>query len=109
MAAASPTLERAQAELKTLLNGPADTPPPDVVPGFDNPPNLDYLVHLTLILCIILTSLAVFIRMYTRHVLLRSLGYDDCECHPLAGLCCSDTLVDTSVVSWVEFLGIYNV
>lgn len=79
MAAASSTLEQAQAEHESLLNGPADTPPGGV-PVFDNPPNLDYLVHLTVILCVLSTSLAVFIRMYTRHALLRSLGYDDCEC-----------------------------
>ena len=63
-----------------LLNGPAGTPPAGVVPNFATPPNLHVYINLTLTLCFIFATLACIIRMYTRMVLVRSVGYDDCRC-----------------------------
>lgn len=77
MAAAPSPSEQAQAELEALLNGPAGAPPPGIRPNFDNPPNLDIVVHLSFAICITFSGLAVLIRIYTRYVLLRSIGYDD--------------------------------
>lgn len=77
MAAAPPPSEEAQAELETLSNGPAGAPPPGIRPNFDNPPNLDIIVQLSFAICMTFSSLAVLIRIYTRYVLLRSIGYDD--------------------------------
>ena len=67
-------------EYQMLLNGPAGTPPAGVIPNFASPPNLHVCIDVTLSLCVIFASLACFIRMYTRMVLLRSVGYDDCKC-----------------------------
>lgn len=78
MARASST-EQLQEELKALLNGPAGAPPADKSPNFDNPPNLDTVVYLTTAICMSFTSLAILMRIYTRRILLRSVGYDDCE------------------------------
>ena len=76
---ASSTSQQVQIEYQ-ILNGPAGTPPAGVISNFDNPPNLDVYLNLTLILCLILASLAVFTRMYTKILLVRSVGYEDCEC-----------------------------
>ena len=63
-----------------LLNGPAGTPPVGVVPNFASPSNLHVYINLSLSLCFAFATLAFFTRMYTRIVLLRSVGYDDCRC-----------------------------
>lgn len=85
---ASPS-EQGQAQLDALLNGPAGTPPPGILPNFDKPPNLDIASHLSVAVQIVLASLAVLIRLYTRYFLLRSVGYDDY----------------TSVISWLGLIG----
>ena len=72
--------QQVQTENQMLLNGPALTPPPGVISNFHNPPNLDVYIHLTLTLCLVLASLAFFTRMYTKMVLLRFVGYEDCKC-----------------------------
>lgn len=46
------TPEQAQAALRTLLEGPAMSPPAGVIPNFHNPPNLDVFVTLTIALCV---------------------------------------------------------
>ena len=68
-----------QVELQELLNGPAGTPPAGTQPNFENPPNLYTIIYISKALILIFTTLAVFIRIYTRHFLLRSMGYDDCK------------------------------
>lgn len=80
MATNSSTLEQPQTKLEELLNGPAGVPPPGILPNFNNPPNLHTSIFAAEAVCLTLTSLAVLIRLYTRHFLLRSVGYDDCQC-----------------------------
>ena len=72
------TPKQIQQELEALLNGPASTPPAGMQPKFDDPPNLNTIIYVTKTIALTLTTLAVFIRVYTRHVLIRSMGYDDC-------------------------------
>ena len=67
-------------QFKKLLDGPAVGPPAGVTPSLDNPPNLDTISHLTYSLCVSSASLVVAIRMYTKHFLIRSITYEDCEC-----------------------------
>ena len=74
------TSQQVQIENQMLLNGPAGTPPAGVISNFDNPPNLDVYIYLTLSLCLVLASFAFFARMYTKMVLLHSVGYEDCKC-----------------------------
>lgn len=81
---AAPTLsstpDQLQAELQRLLNGPASIPPAGVIPNFDDPPNLDIFLYITAALAISFATCAVIIRIYTKHFLLRSMGYEDCKC-----------------------------
>ena len=77
---ATSTAQQSQMEYQMLLNGPAGTPPAGVVPNFASPPNLHVYINLTLSLCFGFATLACFTRMYTRAVLVRSVGYDDCKC-----------------------------
>ena len=96
--------EQLQRDLEALLNGPAGTPPAGIQPNFDQPANLNTVIYITNTITLILATLAVFIRIYTRHFLLRSMGYDDCEfryCRRFL-LKYSDTFKDTSVLAWVD-------
>ena len=77
---ASSTSQQVQIEHQMLLNGPAGTPPAGVISNFENPPNLDVYLYLTLSLCLAFTSLAVCARIYTKILLLRSVRYEDCKC-----------------------------
>lgn len=67
-------------QLEALLDGPATTPPAGIIPRLDNPPNIDTICYLTFSLCVSFASLAVIIRIYTKHFLIRSIAYEDCEC-----------------------------
>ena len=73
------TPEQAQAALRALLEGPAASPPPGVVPNFDDPANLNTLVTLTITLCVTFATLAVLLRMYTKVFILRALAWEDCR------------------------------
>ena len=65
--------------VQSILNGPAGTPPVGVTPNFDNPPNTNRFVIITLVFCVLLASLAVLVRMYTKIFLIRSIEYEDCK------------------------------
>ncbi|OTA94161.1 hypothetical protein M434DRAFT_394923 [Hypoxylon sp. CO27-5] len=54
------------AQLEQLLNGPALQPPDGVIPNFDNPPNKNYIAQAVVPLCLVFTSIAVFLRVYAR-------------------------------------------
>lgn len=69
--------EQAQAALRTLLEGPAMSPPAGVIPNFHDPPNLDVFVALTITLCVTFATLAVLLRMYTKVFILRALAWED--------------------------------
>lgn len=71
------TPEQAQAALRTLLEGPAMSPPAGVIPNFYHAPNLDVFVVLTLTLCVTFGTLAVVLRMYTKVFILRVLAWED--------------------------------
>ena len=68
-------------------------PPAGVIPNFDKPPNLDVYLYVTAALAMSFTTCAIIIRIYTKHFLLRSMGYEDCK---FGGSAHSDlTKVDT--------------
>lgn len=88
--ASSLTPEQTHAALERLLNGPAGSPPDGTIPNFDNPPqNLIDVVYVTAVLGLSFATLAVAIRIYTKHILLRSMGYEDYF----------------SIIAWVSFIG----
>ncbi len=70
----TPTPEQLQA----LLNGPAGKPPAGVLPNFQNPPNLNAFLILTLTLVLTFGTLAILMRMYTKLFIIRSVAYEDC-------------------------------
>ena len=67
------------AQLKQLLDEPAILPPTGVTPSLDSPPNIDTVCYLTFFLCVGFASLAVALRIYTKHFIIHSITYDDCE------------------------------
>ena len=75
----SPTPDELEAALQSLLNGPAGVPPAGVTPNFDNPQNLDVLLYVTATLTLSFATFAIIIRIYTKHFLLRAMGYEDCK------------------------------
>ena len=77
MATSSP--EQTQAALRTLLQGPAASPPAGVIPNLDNPANLDIYITLCHTLSIFLTTMAILLRIYTKVFILRVLAWEDCK------------------------------
>ena len=77
--ATASTPEQSMPAFQALLNAPARTPPPGVTPDFNHPPNLAFYVPLTVTLCIGLSTLAIFMRMYTKLFLIRSRALEDCK------------------------------
>ncbi|KAI1101333.1 hypothetical protein F4804DRAFT_316239 [Jackrogersella minutella] len=57
--------------LGDILDGPATKPPTGVTSNFDNPSNQNSLVRAVLILVLVITSLCVVIRVYSRIILKR--------------------------------------
>ncbi|KAL8832272.1 MAG: hypothetical protein Q9191_000371 [Dirinaria sp. TL-2023a] len=55
----------------------AAPPPPGVIPNVQNPANLDNYVALTLTLCILISTIAFFVRMYTKLFVNRTLAAED--------------------------------
>ncbi|CAD6580725.1 MAG: hypothetical protein ASARMPREDX12_000255 [Alectoria sarmentosa] len=74
---ATPTTAPTPEQLQALLNGPAGTPPTGVVPRTQNPPNLNAFLILTLTLVLTFGTLAVFMRMYTKLFIIRSVACED--------------------------------
>ena len=75
---AAPSISEHERYIEAILNRPAYTPPPGVQPNFDNPANLDTIIIIIKTIALTLTTLAILIRIYTRHHLSHSMGYDDC-------------------------------
>ncbi|TGJ84619.1 hypothetical protein E0Z10_g4159 [Xylaria hypoxylon] len=63
--------------LEKLMDGPALTPPPGVVPNFDNPPNWNHWGILTNILCLFITLLVIGLRAYAKIICVRKLHIED--------------------------------
>ena len=68
-----------QLQIEVLLNGPASPPPAGTISDFHKLASLNTVFYLSLALCITFSSLAVLIRIYTRYLFVRSMGYDDCK------------------------------
>ena len=59
-------------------NIPAFPPPPGVVSNFDNPKTLSSSIIGVNVTFLSLMLIVVFIRIYSRGFIARSLGWDDC-------------------------------
>lgn len=78
MAAPSPYQSPEQMKAE-LLNGPAARPPLGVVPNFVDPTTLNAAVITVVSICVTIGTFAVFIRSYTKLVLIKSIAYEDCK------------------------------
>ena len=82
MVATSTTLsliQQSQAAIEAIVNAPFMSPPPGVMPTFINPPNINHLVIVTMVLCNTFAAFAVIIRIYTKLFLTRSTAAEDCK------------------------------
>ena len=68
-----------QLQREVLLNGPALQPPAGILPDFQKPAGLETVLWVTNVLSFTLPSAALLLRIYTKHFLLHSIGYDDCK------------------------------
>ncbi|KAL8729343.1 MAG: hypothetical protein Q9181_005041 [Wetmoreana brouardii] len=66
-----------QEQLNVLLDGPALAPPSGVVPQLDHPPNLWTVGIAVQIVCLILPTIAFFMRMYTKIRIIRQVVLAD--------------------------------
>ena len=68
--------------MEQLLEVPSLQPPPYVIPNFVNPPSQRGANLACNILCLIVATFCVLIRLHTKIFILRSPGWDDCKQHP---------------------------
>ena len=66
-------------QLQAYLDEPIEPPPAGVVPNLHNPANLNGLYIFTLVMCLLPATLAVWMRMFTKLILIRSFDYEDCK------------------------------
>ena len=66
------------AQLEALLNGPALAPPAGVIPQLEHPPSLQKAANAVPILCLVLTTLAILMRMYTKIRVIHEVLLADC-------------------------------
>ncbi|KAL6715492.1 hypothetical protein ACLMJK_006453 [Lecanora helva] len=64
-------------QLQELLDGPAQKPPVGVVPNFKNSSTLAEYLILTLVLSLIIATLSLLFRIYTKAFILRSINFED--------------------------------
>lgn len=62
---------------EAILNGPALKPPPGVESNFDDPQNQNVIPHAVIPICLLLATLAILLRTYTKFFLLRRINVDD--------------------------------
>ena len=54
-------------------------PPPGVTPNFAHPESRGYRISITLVVCLVLCTGVVLVRLYTRYFITRMIGADDCK------------------------------
>ena len=67
------------AEQERLLNGPALDPPEGIIPVFNDPPNQSDMARIIFSICIALTSILVFLRIYAVWFVTKKVHLADCE------------------------------
>lgn len=65
--------------VQKLLEEPAMAVPPGLKQNFVDPPNLETEFHVDLNVCLIVSVLAVCIRMWTKVCLIRKVQIEDCK------------------------------
>ncbi|KAK7918070.1 hypothetical protein PG985_009944 [Apiospora marii] len=65
------------------LNAPAMDPPPGEVQDLDNPPNKNDVVVAVYTVCLVIVSIFVALRLYSKFVILKMARIQDCKTLPL--------------------------
>lgn len=66
-------------EMQNLLDSPAMAAPPPLMHNFVNPPNLNTVLCVDFGVCLIVSAVAVVIRMWTKVRLIRKVEIEDCK------------------------------
>ena len=61
------------------MDKPGLEPPPGVIPNFSDAYTIQPYIVLTVMICIVVTTTLVFVRMYTKYRIVKSLGWEDCK------------------------------
>lgn len=64
--------------IQTLLDSPALVPPGGVKPNFVNPPNLNTVFYVTILSCLVLPTVVLAVRLYTKACIIRKVVLEDC-------------------------------
>ena len=67
------------ADIQNQLDGPALAPPPGVTPNFVNPPSFFTFSVVVVTLCLLFSTLAICMRMYTKLYIIRRVVLEDCK------------------------------
>jgi hypothetical protein len=62
-------------------NQPALSPPPGVVPNFDDPPNGNVQAHFGIAISLVLVASSASLRAYSRIFCIKQVKLEDCELH----------------------------
>lgn len=63
---------------KIPLDTPAMKPPNGVTPNFEHPRGMGSEVYTTLFLSIVISTVFVWTRLYTKHFIIKTHGWEDC-------------------------------
>ncbi|MCJ1405824.1 hypothetical protein MMC11_009054, partial [Xylographa trunciseda] len=63
--------------IQEILNGPALAPPPGITSDLNSPDNLSNGLNIVLTLCLISTTTAIFLRLYTKRFIIHNIAYED--------------------------------
>lgn len=66
-------------DLQSLLDGPSMAPPPGETPNFVNPDNMIIKSRAIFSLCLVVSLLAVSMRMWTKTFFVRKVVLEDCK------------------------------
>ncbi|KAI3322932.1 hypothetical protein HD806DRAFT_499695 [Xylariaceae sp. AK1471] len=67
-----------QAQQDEILNGAALPPPDGIVSNYHNPPNGDALAYTAVTLCLVVSTFAVFVRVYAKFFRAKKIKVEDC-------------------------------
>lgn len=64
---------------KSAAFTPAATPPEGVLVNFENPPSNAPIIYIVMTTCLVIVTLLVAVRLYTRAFITKPLWWDDCK------------------------------
>lgn len=84
---------------------PAMRPPNGVIPNFDHPHGIISEIYATLILSMMISTVFVWTRLYTRYFIIKAHGWEDCMFQlslSFFGHSRTELTEDTSFIAWVR-------